>query len=466
MSIEFLSERVRNLETEEPPVVYDFSNQNVADPPSQADANAAFGATAAQLRDGWSGIIDDNGAGTDVWLAISKNDTWHFVKVVVGGGGVTGTGVADQVAYWTGANTIAGNAKFTRPPGTGLLTVQSNNDANAAMYVRANSATHTAFLQQWQSSAGVPYVVVGPPQIVGAGADFYFAVNGAMPAIPVANVSGTFFVVTSAGNAAFTQTALDARLTSGYTGASSTRGVFCDNNAAGTAGTLLSNNPPDGNSGCSYVSSSSTAGYNYGCSGLAYTGNISIGVLGRGGYSTVQRDKNGAAYLGVVGFARNNGVGGATHCGVYAGLDIVDPTFASAALIADNDTATDPIFLGRDNGTVVFRIDDGSRVGINENTPAAQLHVDQNSATGAIPVVYMNQEDQDNPFFTLDGDGANDSSLNLSDLNGDGVVDGPKNASATAGWTFVGMARIHIEDDTNVIADGDYWFPFYTLDTP
>lgn len=86
-SVEVLSGRTRDLETMEPPVVYNASDQNVGNPPSQADANAAFGATAAQLRDGWAGIIDDNGAATNVWLAVSKNDLWWFIEVTPSGAG-------------------------------------------------------------------------------------------------------------------------------------------------------------------------------------------------------------------------------------------------------------------------------------------------------------------------------------------------------------------------------------------
>lgn len=86
--IDQLAERVRRLETAESPVIYKYADDNVSDPPTQAEANTAFGGTAAQWRDGWAGIIDDAGAGTDVWLAVSKNDTWHFAKIDTGGGGV------------------------------------------------------------------------------------------------------------------------------------------------------------------------------------------------------------------------------------------------------------------------------------------------------------------------------------------------------------------------------------------
>jgi len=83
--LEQLASRVRNLETDEPPVVYNLAAAAVTTPPTQLELNAAFGATAAQLRDGWAGVIYDVGAG-NVWLAVSSADLWW----VIGGGGGAG----------------------------------------------------------------------------------------------------------------------------------------------------------------------------------------------------------------------------------------------------------------------------------------------------------------------------------------------------------------------------------------
>jgi hypothetical protein len=108
-----LASRVRALETDEPPVVYNLSAAAVATPPTQAQLNAAFGATAAQLRDGWAGIVYDVGAG-NCWLAVSSDDLWW----IVGGGG--GAGVPHNVLSAThldslpaavvGGDIIRGNA--------------------------------------------------------------------------------------------------------------------------------------------------------------------------------------------------------------------------------------------------------------------------------------------------------------------------------------------------------------------
>ena len=58
------------------------SNDNVASPPTDAEIDTAFG-TAANLYDGFTGIIDDAGTGTGgtVWLCIAKNSVWWYVQL-------------------------------------------------------------------------------------------------------------------------------------------------------------------------------------------------------------------------------------------------------------------------------------------------------------------------------------------------------------------------------------------------
>jgi hypothetical protein len=57
-----------------------FSTNNVSDPPSDAEIDAAFG-TPAQVGGGFIGVIDDNGGGVsgDVWLCVSNSSAWFYV---------------------------------------------------------------------------------------------------------------------------------------------------------------------------------------------------------------------------------------------------------------------------------------------------------------------------------------------------------------------------------------------------
>lgn len=84
--MEQLSNRIRNLETAENPIVYNVATSNVSSPPTQGETNTAFGATAAQVRDGWSGVIFDN-IDSLAWLATSINDSWWFVNLSTSGVG-------------------------------------------------------------------------------------------------------------------------------------------------------------------------------------------------------------------------------------------------------------------------------------------------------------------------------------------------------------------------------------------
>lgn len=196
-----LSDRLRALENDEPPVVCDSFTGAVSTPPIAAEINAAFGATAAQLRDGWTGVIDDTVNG-NTWICVSENDNWRVIGTIGGGGGVHnilsathgdsvanavtrgsliygnstpqwdeliiggitgsvltrnatdalwsgfglsgtagqtytfpgasasipgGSGVANQITYWSGANALAGRASFT--------------DDGTTVYINRNSAT-------------------------------------------------------------------------------------------------------------------------------------------------------------------------------------------------------------------------------------------------------------------------------------------------------------------------------------
>lgn len=97
------------------------------------------------------------------------------------------------------------------------------------------------------------------------------------------------------------------------------------------------------------------------------------------------------------------------------------------------------------------------RLGLGPASPLAVLHVDQQSASDAIPVLYLDQADIDIEFIKLVGsseDGQADRSLvDVVDLT-------------TAG-ALVGWFQIYIEDvqSTNPITDGVYYVPFYATPT-
>lgn len=74
--------RVNKLETWEP-----FSNSaplstnDVTNPPSDAELDAAFGDAASLALDPYIAIIDDAGATTTVWLCVATNGAWFYTQL-------------------------------------------------------------------------------------------------------------------------------------------------------------------------------------------------------------------------------------------------------------------------------------------------------------------------------------------------------------------------------------------------
>lgn len=53
------------------------STANVSNPPTDAELDTAFGA-ASTLYDGFTGLVDDNAAGTTVWAVWVLNSQWWY----------------------------------------------------------------------------------------------------------------------------------------------------------------------------------------------------------------------------------------------------------------------------------------------------------------------------------------------------------------------------------------------------
>lgn len=57
-----------------------ISTDNVTNPPTDAELDTAFG-DAATLYNGFVGLVDDNGAGTVVWLCCIVNNAWWYEQL-------------------------------------------------------------------------------------------------------------------------------------------------------------------------------------------------------------------------------------------------------------------------------------------------------------------------------------------------------------------------------------------------
>ncbi len=107
--------------------------------------------------------------------------------------------------------------------------------------------------------------------------------------------------------------------------------------------------------------------------------------------------------------------------------------------------------------TPTFKLDASKHmIGVGKSTPAAKLHIDQFSTTGAMPVLTLDQADVSEEFIRFIGTSTTDNSQSLVDA-----------ADLETPGAVVGWLKIYVQDDqaTNGITDGYYYVPFYATPT-
>ena len=178
-------------------------------------------------------------------------------------------------------------------------------------------------------------------------------ISATMPTVITATTNAVHYSITSAGSSSFTNRALEVDYLAGYTGSSNTNAGAFVNSSEGT-GSLLGLITVSGNIGNSGAATGATTGANVGLMGFGNSGNKSVGVFGRG-----SNTNSGKSSIGVLGLSIASGGGGAYQIGGYFGTQSTEPTFASAALMCDNGSDANDIFVARDNGTAKWTIADG-----------------------------------------------------------------------------------------------------------
>ncbi len=184
------------------------------------------------------------------------------------------------------------------------------------------------------------------------------SITATQPASPTGAQNAITWDITSAGSASQTNQAWRLNYAAGYTGSSRTVAARLSNAVAGTGSNLVNDAGagPIGNIGVWGDGSGSTSGLNIGGVGYAEAGTKSVGLIG-----VATLAKNSATNIGVVGVGLNTGTSPVQIGGFFSLLQQTTPS-VSAALIADNGSQTDAIFLARDNGSTVFTIADGGNV--------------------------------------------------------------------------------------------------------
>ena len=151
----------------------------------------------------------------------------------------------------------------------------------------------------------------------------------------------------------------------------------------------------------------------------------------------------------------------------------VDPAYSATPTVTDI-TATGTATIGSTGEAGVADLKDSSNVskvhfdtegdsyitggdtGFGVTTPSTKVEIETAADEGDAALT-IDQNDVDEPFINFEGTSAADQANNISTVNGDGTVEGPKNYSSTAGWAYEGMIRVNV-------GGTDYWMPYYSAD--
>jgi hypothetical protein len=319
--------------------------------------------------------------------------------------GSIGAGGQSQ-PFWIAANpTFIGNSNTTtnymmKMDKVGMLIDQVSNmtaSANTSQFAVGTNLTYsgtilTVYSTKIQNAPTTP------------GVDGYIYTSATLP-----SASGSYNswsntpVIPSGAIAANNYIGIYTNLTSSSAGTSGQLfGIYGGINAISTATVNLyrlnSTGGPGGAIGSLQFSvGASTTGPNYGFVGSA--GNSATANIGANGKAPVS---TAGANVGILG-AAFNGTGTAT--GGYFTLATTDPTFASAALLADNGTASSPVFLGRINGTPVLTLNSSGTLLFNTSSPTvAQI---QSNTLVLQSITSLNGFISDNSYF----DGTNSRAI-------------------------------------------------------
>ncbi len=78
--ITFLTRRIASLEAVEQSTHQGVFTDNVSNPPTDAELDSAIG-TPSTVGAGYLALLDDNGAGTNVYLVASDGTNWWHVAM-------------------------------------------------------------------------------------------------------------------------------------------------------------------------------------------------------------------------------------------------------------------------------------------------------------------------------------------------------------------------------------------------
>ena len=198
-----------------------------------------------------------------------------------------------------------------------------------------------------------------------------FAVTGTLSSVAATQRGVTMFI-TGAGSGSQQIEGLIAGISgSGYTGTATSIGANIYNESVGTGNQSFAQT--FGNiavRGQAY--GASATGHNVGFYATAQNALRNFGFI-----SVQNANSQTNGYNVGVATSAHNGASGGVRVGGFFSINTTflpaEPTLTNAALIADNTSAPDPIFIARDNGTPVFTIADGGAVTATSTITASNL---------------------------------------------------------------------------------------------
>ena len=130
------------------------------------------------------------------------------------------------------------------------------------------------------------------------------------------------------------------------------------------------------------------------------------------------------------------------------GINTATPTvdFNVEGAIVFNDAGADKDFRveGDTDANMLVSDASGDKIGIGVLVPAdGKLEVNQNSSTGAIACISLDQDDEDTQFLYFDGTTATDSTTNVSTSS---ATDGTKNGAIKVNVNGIGACWIRVYD--------------------
>jgi len=281
-------------------------------------------------------------------------------------------------------------------------------------------------------------------------------VNATLPTSMSGTTIGSYFNNSTSSNSSQANIGLYTYY-SGYSGSSSSVGFESDLNGSGTGNDLkwgIAIVNPLGNLGLNAYSYGTNTGLNLGGNMEAGAGSLNIGVMGK-----AVQGKNSATNIGVLGMGRNTNTS-PIQIGGYFTLRNTAPTYASAALIADNGDQSAPIFMGRLNGTDRIGFDASANLYIKGSSSGTVTLATQ-SAAGTYTLTLPNTAGTNGYALTTDGSG----NLSWSAIT-------TPSSSFYLGTTSIALNRssasqsltgISIDGNAGTVTNGVYTTTFNTL---